>query len=154
MEYEDFIINYLNKEKKETIKLLMSTNLSSDFSLSTDFPDKIDIKNDTNNIVDEDVKEFNEKLNKKFENYKNSQVKRYIDDKLEIDNYFPYEQKNLRRTKEEDENNKDIYNNLKKLSDLNEKLKEYKLQNSEKETKINIKQEEDEEEEEENENEE
>ena len=50
----------------------MSINLSSDFSLSTDFPDKIDIKNDTNNIVDEDVKEFDEKLNKKFENYKNS----------------------------------------------------------------------------------
>ena len=66
MDYENFIINYLVKEKKESIKMLMSTNLSGNFSLSTDIPEKIDIEIEKNAQLDEDIKEFDEKMNKKL----------------------------------------------------------------------------------------
>ena len=79
-------------------------------------------------------------MNKITENLKTSGIKRYIDDKIEVNNFFPYEQKNLRRGIGEEKDNKDIYNILKKLTDLNEKLKYYQKENDEKETKININQ--------------
>ena len=142
---ESFILNFLSKEKKSTIKLLMSTNLSSNFSLndlSTDISDKIDktINNKDNKDDKDDEKEIDNKLNKITENLKISGIKRYIEDKIEVNNFFPYEQKNLRRGIGEEKDNKDIYNILKKLTDLNEKLKCYQKENDEKETKININQ--------------
>ena len=139
---ESFILNFLSKEKKSTIKLLMSTNLSSNFSLndlSTDISDKIDNKIKNKDEKD-DEKEIDNILNKIKENLKTSGIKRYIDDKIEVNNFFPYEQKNLRRGIGEEKDNKDIYNILKKLTDLNEKLKYYQKENDEKETKININQ--------------
>ena len=63
---------------------------------------------------------------------------------MEVDNFFPYEQKKLRRNNEDENENKNIYHILKKLTDLNEKLQKYKKENNEKETKIDISQEDEE----------
>ena len=83
-------------------------------------------------------------MDKKMEENKKYQLRKYIDDKMEVDNFFPYEQKKLRRNNEDENENKNIYHILKKLTDLNEKLQKYKKENNEKETKINISQEDEE----------
>ena len=139
--YEKFILPVLNKEKNENLKRLMCTNLNSNFSLndfSTDVSGDLDNKMNDNNDEDEDSIKFNKMLDKKIKENKKYQLRKYINDKMEVDNYFPYEQKKLRRNNEDENENKNIYNILKKLTELNEK---YKKENNEKETKININQE-------------
>ena len=83
-------------------------------------------------------------MDKKMEENKKYQLRKYIDDKMEVDNFFSYEQKKLRRNNEDENENKNIYHILKKLTDLNEKLQKYKKENNEKETKIDISQEDEE----------
>ena len=142
IEEEKFILDFLNNEKNYNIKDLMSSNLKSNISfsdLNTDISDKND------NQIEEskgDEDEINKMLDKKMEDYKKNQIKRYIDDKIENNNYFPYEQKKLRRDDTEKENRK-IYNILKELTDLNEKLEIYKKENKEKEIEIKINQKDD-----------
>jgi len=122
----------------------MCTNLNANFSLndfSTDVSGDLDNKIDDNNYEDEDSIKFNQMLDKKMEENKKYQLRKYINDKMEVDNYFPYEQKKLRRNNKDEDENKNIYNILKKLTELNEKLEKYKKENNEKETKIDINQE-------------
>ena len=142
--YEKFILQVLNREKNENLKRLMCTNLNANFSLndfSTDVSGDLDNKIDDNNYEDEDSIKFNQMLDKKMEENKKYQLRKYINDKMEVDNYFPYEQKKLRRNNKDEDENKNIYNILKKLTELNEKLEKYKKENNEKETKIDINQE-------------
>ena len=142
--YEKFILQVLNREKNENLKRLMCTNLNANFSLndfSTDVSGDLDNKMNDNNDEDEDSIKFNQMLDKKIEENKKYQLRKYINDKMEIDNYFPYEQKKLRRNNKDEDENKNIYNILKKLTELNEKLEKYKKENNEKETKIDINQE-------------
>ena len=112
--YEKFIFQVSNREKKN-LKCLMSINLNTNFSLndfSTDVSVDLDNKMDNNN---------NQMFDKKIEENKKYQLRKYINDKMEVDNYFPYEQKKLRRNNEDENENKNIYNILKKLTELNEK---------------------------------
>ena len=145
--HEKFILEVLNKEKNDNIRRLMSTNLNSNFTLndySTDASVHLDNKIQEIQNIDEDLKQINQMMDKKMEENKKYQLRKYIDDKMEIDNFFPYEQKKLRRNNEDENENKNIYHILKKLTDLNEKLQKYKKENNEKETKINISQEDEE----------
>ena len=137
----------MNKEKNDNIRRLMSTNLNSNFTLndySTDASVYLDNKIQEIQNIDEDLKQINQMMDKKMEENKKYQLRKYIDDKMEVDNFFPYEQKKLRRNNEDENENKNIYHILKKLTDLNEKLQKYKKENNEKETKIDISQEDEE----------
>ena len=94
MGYEQFTLGYLNKEKNSNIKDLMSSNLKSNFTfsdLSTNISEKTENKIEGTENDEMDIKKM---LDKKMEIYKRNQIKRYIEDEIEINNYFPYEKKN------------------------------------------------------------
>ena len=79
-----------------------------------------------------------------FERGKQNRVKNYIDCDMKIKNYFPYEQKKLRKDNDKEKineiqfENKEIYNVLRELTKLNEQVKEYEKENKEKGAKIKI----------------
>ena len=140
-DYEGFILKVLIKEKNDNLKKLICTNLNSNFSLndfSTDISDNLgDKMKDIPDEKDDSIK-ISQIIDKKVEENKKYQLKKYIDDKMEVDNYFPYEQKKLRRNNDDENENKNIYRILKQLTELNEKLEKYKTENKEKETEIDI----------------
>ena len=144
MSYADFIINFLNKEKKDKIKNLKITSLSSNFVLdeaSTNISKKFDDVAEKDEVAEE-VKEI---INKIFEKGKQGRVKKYIQYDMNIKNYFPYEQKKLRKGDNIEKINeiqfdkREIYNVLNELSNLNEQIKEYEKENMEKLASIGIK---------------
>ena len=141
IDYEGFILKVIIKEKNDNLKKLICTNLNSNFSLndfSTDISDNLgDKMKDIPDEKDDSIK-ISQIIDKKVEENKKYQLKKYIDDKMEVDNYFPYEQKKLRRNNDDENENKNIYRILKQLTELNEKLEKYKTENKEKETKIDI----------------
>ena len=142
MNYEEFIIDYLDKEKESNLKNLMSSNLSKTFNLneantciSSNLEEIIENKEEVDNekIIDEDMKILNLKLDKKLERSKLNRVRNYIDDEsMKIKNMFPYEQKKLRRSEKDEinrifniEKEKKIFNILDEVKVLNEKIKKY-----------------------------
>jgi len=151
MNERDFIVTYLNKEKSENIKSLISANINNSFQLdlaSTNISNKLDEllseekEKDSSNNIDESVKK---QIDRIFEKGKNNRVKKYINDDIKI-NLFPYEIKKLKR-KDENENNKinelepennEIFDILNKITKLNEDIKKYKIKNKEKDSEINI----------------
>ena len=144
MSCADFIINFLNKEKKDKIKNLKITSLSSNFVLdeaSTNISKKIDDVAEKDEVAEE-VKEI---INKIFEKGKQGRVKKYIQYDMNIKNYFPYEQEKLRKEDNIEKINeiqfdkREIYNVLNELSNLNEQIKEYEKENMEKLASIGIK---------------
>ena len=144
MSCADFIINFLNKEKKDKIKNLKITSLSSNFVLdeaSTNISKKFDDVAEKDEVAEE-VKEI---INKIFEKGKQGRVKKYIQYDMNIKNYFPYEQKKLRKGDNIEKINeiqfdkREIYNVLNELSNLNEQIKEYEKENMEKLASIGIK---------------
>ena len=78
---------------------------------------------------------------------------------MNIKNYFPYEQKKLRKGDNIEKINeiqfdkREIYNVLNELSNLNEQIKEYEKENMEKAASIGIEMKDDDIDEEDNENE-
>ena len=137
----DFIVNYLNKESKNNIKNLMNTSLSKNFPLtdaSTNISNKIKDSEDKDDI------EIKNMIDRIFERGKQNRVKNYIDCDMKIKNYFPYEQKKLRKDNNKEKineiqfENKEIYNVLSELTQLNEQVKEYEKENKEKGAKIKI----------------
>ena len=83
-------------------------------------------------------KEIETKINQIFEKGKQKMVKKYIASDPKIKNYFPYEQKKLRKTNKDDKinniqyRNKEIFNVLSELSNLEGKIKEDEKENKEK----------------------
>ena len=151
MNERDFIVTYLNKERSENIKSLISANINNSFQLdltSTNISNKLDEllseekEKDSSNNIDESVKK---QIDRIFEKGKNNRVKKYINDDIKI-NLFPYEPKKLKR-KDENENNKinelepennEIFDILNKITKLNEDIKKYKIKNKEKDSEISI----------------
>ena len=141
MNYEYFIIDYLDKEEESNLKNLMSSNLSKTFNLNkenTYISSKLEqiIENkgmDSEKIMGDGMKYLNLKLDKKLERSKLNRVRNYIDDEsMKIKNMFPYEQKKLRRSENDEinrifniEKEKKIFNILDKIKILNEKIKKY-----------------------------
>ena len=137
----DFIVNYLNKENKNNIKNLMNTSLSKNFIL-TDASTNISTKIEETE-VNEDL-EIKKRIDRIFERGKQNRVKNYIDCDLKINNFFPYEQKKLRKDNDKEKinaikfENKEIFDVLSELTKLNEQIKEYEKENKEKGAKIKI----------------
>ena len=83
-------------------------------------------------------KEIEAKINQIFERGKRQMVKKYIESDPKIKNYFPYEQKKFRKINKDDKinniqyGNKEIYNALSELSNLEGKIKEYEKENKKK----------------------
>lgn len=142
MACENFIINYLNKEDKNKIKNLMNTNLSSKFTLN-DISTNISCIDNSKNEDDMD-EEINKQIGQIFERGRQGLVKKYIESDPKIKNFFPYEQKKLRKSNEHEKindiqyGNKEIYDVLTELSNLQGRIKEYEKENREKGAKIGI----------------
>lgn len=158
MSCKDFIITYLDLEKNKNIEKLMKVNLNNNFELgeaSTKISNGIDEIIDDNENENEDKmdKEIKKRIDNIFERGKLYSIKNYIDSNQKVKNFFPYEQKKFKRELKDKETieEKDIFYVLKKLSDLNTKIKEYKKQNKEKGSIIGIEQKESENEDEEEE---
>ena len=156
MSCKDFIITYLDLEKNKNIEKLMKVNLNNNFELgeaSTKISNGIDEIIDYNENEDEMDKEIKKRIDNIFERGKLYSIKNYIDSNQKVKNFFPYEQKKFKRELKDKGTNeeKDIFYVLKKLSDLNTKIKEYKKQNKEKGSIIGIEQKEGENEDEEEE---
>ena len=122
----------------------MNTNLSKNFTL-TDASTNISTKIEETE-VNEDL-EIKKRIDRIFERGKQNRVKNYIDCDLKINNFFPYEQKKLRKDNDKDKineiqfENKEIFDVLKELTKLNEQIKEFKeyeKENKEKGAKIKI----------------
>ena len=137
----DFIANFLNKENKDKIKSLMNVNLSTNFSLneaSTALSTSFD------NLKDELDKEIEARIDKIFKRGRENMVRKYIECDMKIKDFFPYEQKKLRKDNKEEKINeiefgkKEILNVVDELSDLEEKIKEYEKENKDKGAKISI----------------
>ena len=153
---EEFIIDYLDKEKDSNLKNLISSNLSKTFTLdeantciSSKLEEIIDNENEENEKnIDNDMKALNLKLDEKLERSKLNTVKDYIINKnMNIKNLFPYEQKKLRRNDEDEinkinriEKERNIYNILGEIKVLNEKIKQYNDTNNlkEKDSEIQV----------------
>ena len=119
----------------------MNTSLSKNFALtdaSTNISSKIEDSEDKDDI------EIKNMIDRIFERGKQNRVKKYIDCDMKIKNYFPYEQKKLRKDNDKEKineiqfENKEIYNVLSELTQLNEQVKEYEKENKEKGAKIKI----------------
>ena len=142
MTCENFIINYLNKEDKNKIKNLMNTNLSSKFTLNKISTNISCIDNSKNE--DDMDEEINKQIGQIFERGRQGLVKKYIESAPKIKNFFPYEQKKLRKSNEHEKindiqyGNKEIYDVLTELSNLQGRIKEYEKENREKGAKIGI----------------
>ena len=145
MKSQDFIMNYLDKEKNYKIMDLMSVNLNNNFELdgaSTNISNNVDkllAKKDDD--IDTEIKE---RIDKIFEKGKRNRVSKYIDEKIKVNNFFPYEPKN----KKNDDNNedinagsRDIFNILNQISNLNSKIRNYSKRNKERGSKIRIEEE-------------
>ena len=148
MSCKDFIITYLDLEKNKNIEKLMKVNLNNNFELgeaSTKISNGIDEIIDGNENEDEIDKEIKKRIDNIFERGKLYSVKNYIDSNQKVKDFFPNEQKKFKRELKDKEINeeKNIFYILKKLSDLNEKIKEYKKENKEKGSIIGIEQKED-----------
>ena len=153
---EEFIIDYLDKEKDSNLKNLISSNLSKTFMLdeaNTCISSKLEEIIDNENLeneknIDNDMKILNLKLDEKLERSKLNTVKDYIINKnMNIKNLFPYEQKKLRRSDDNEinkiniiEKERNIYNILGEIKVLNEKIKKYNDINNikEKDSEIQI----------------
>jgi len=153
---EEFIIDYLDKEKDSNLKNLISSNLSKTFMLdeaNTCISSKLEEIIDNENLeneknIDNDMKILNLKLDEKLERNKLNTVKDYIINKnMNIKNLFPYEQKKLRRSDDNEinkiniiEKERNIYNILGEIKVLNEKIKKYNDINNikEKDSEIQI----------------
>lgn len=140
---KDFIITYLDLEKNNNIKNLMNINLTNIFELgeaSTKISNGIDEIIEDDDDDDKDLKRINEIIKTAEDREKRYKIKDYIESKLKVKNFFPYEPKKYKREYEEKDNEeqKDIFYILKKLSNLNEKIKEYKKENKERCSRIGI----------------
>ena len=149
MNERDFIVTYLNKEKNEKIKSLISANINDNFQLDLA---SINISNKLDELLNKEKAEegsvdidenIQKQIDRIFEKGKNNRVKKYISDDIKI-NLFPYEPKNLKRKDEknkinelEPENN-EIFDVLNKIKKLNEDIKKYKKKNKEKDSEISI----------------
>ena len=148
MSCKDFIITYLDLEKNKNIEKLMKVNLNNNFELGEAYAkisNGIDEIIDDNENEDEMDKEIKKRIDNIFERGKLYGVKNYIDSNQKVKDFFPNEQKKFKRELKDKEINeeKNIFYILKKLSDLNEKIKEYKKENKEKGSIIGIEQKED-----------
>ena len=142
MKSQEFIINYLDKEKNDKIMDLMSVNLNNNFELdgaSTNISNNIDkiLEKKEDDVIDTEVKELIDRI---FEKGRKNRVSKYIDDKIKVNNFFPYEPKHKRNDNNEDINNnsRDIFNILNQISNLNLKIKNYSKRNKERGARINI----------------
>ena len=148
MSCDDFIIKYLNREKKENLKYLMNTNLNNTFSLteaSTNLSNQLEkiIEDNIGNDMDKSIDRIIEKCCNRG---RLSTVKEYIEIG-KVDNFYPYEPKKFRKKKEDDKINrinqipvdqKEIFDMLKEISNLNEKIHCYKKKNKEKTAEIDV----------------
>ena len=137
MSCKDFIITYLDLEKNKNIEKLMKVNLNNNFELgeaSTKISNGIDEIIDDNENEDEMDKEIKKRIDNIFERGKLYNIKNYIDSDQKVKNFFQYKQKKFKRELKDKETieEKDIFYVLKKLLDLNSKIKKYKKQNKEK----------------------
>ena len=148
MDEKDFIISYLNKEKSENIKNLISANINKNFQLeiaSTNISNQIDelLVSEKEEEEDNTDNAIKKKIDKIFERGKNNRVKKYINDDIKI-NLFPYEPKKLKRKDEKNKinelepENEEIFNILNEITKLNEKIKKYHKNNKEKHSEIGI----------------
>ena len=143
MSCSNFIINYLNKESQNNIKSLMNINLSSHFSLNEA---STNITNNFDNLINNNDldKEIEEKIDKIIKKGKENTVKKYIECNMKVNNFFPYEQKKLRKKEEDEKINKiqfgkkEIYNVIDELNNLEKQIKEYEKENKDKGSKISI----------------
>ena len=141
MSCSDFIINFLNKESKENIKALMNTNLNIKFELNDA---STNISKEAQNLNDKDDIEIDNKIKKIDERMKMGKVRKYINCDLKIKNFFPYEQKKLRKNENKEKinelfENREIFDMLKELTQLNEQIIIYEKENKDKEAQIRIK---------------
>ena len=70
-----------------------------------------------------------------------NRVAKYIDEKIKVNNFFPYEPKNRKKNdnKEDiDTGSRDILNILNQISNLNIQIKNYSKRNKERDSKISI----------------
>ena len=75
---------------------------------------------------------------------KMGKVRKYINCDLKIKNFFPYEQKKLRKNENKEKinelfENREIFDMLKELTQLNEQIMIYEKENKDKEAQIGIK---------------
>ena len=155
MKNEEFIINYLDKEKDDNIKNLMSSTLNKNFTLkeadtciTSKLEEIFDDKNDNSEKeIDEDMEQLNNKLDRLIERNNLFRVKEYVNESMKVKNLFPYEQKKLRRDENEmkeknkiNELNQDrnVLNALGNINDLNQKIKKINKEMKEKESEIKV----------------
>ena len=138
MNYEEFIILYLNREKDDNLKMLMSSNLNKNFSLNeaetcliSNLEEFIDDKkqNDTENIDDM----IDSQLDRILENAKLDRVRNYIKTDLNI------RDENEKNKINELEKERNVCNILGETKGLNEKIKKYSDVNKFKEKESEIK---------------
>ena len=124
----------------------MKVNLNNNFELGEA---STKISNGIDEIIDGNENEMDKVIKKRidniFERGKLYSAKNYIDSNQKVKDFFPNEQKKFKRELKDKGINeeKNIFYILKKLSDLNEKIKEYKKENKEKGSIIGIEQKED-----------
>ena len=159
----DFINNYLNKNILNR-KSLISTNFPKKIQIKEDILKKIIIGEEKQKFdtIDEEVKYT---IDKKFENFKINEIRKYLPLEMEIE-YFPNQQNIPEKYKKEasvqnqnliKENNEDnesmeseetrytIEDSCGLIAQLNEKIKKFRKENKqtkEKEKRIKIKEEE------------
>ena len=142
---KEFIIKYLNQENDENIKNLMSSNLNNKFGfdeVSTNISNKLEeILQDEE---DEENQRIEEIINNAINEGKKRRVKKYIDNKIKINNFFPYEPKKMKRNNdfnkinEIESESKEIFHILNEITSLNENIKKYRKKNKEKGSEIGI----------------
>ena len=155
MNNEEFILKYLDKEKDDNIKKLMSSTLNKNFTLkeadtciTSKLEEITDDKNDrSEKEKDKDIERLNKKLDELMERNNLNRVKEYVNESMKIKNLFPYEQKKLRRDENEiNEINKineikherKVENVLDNIKDLNQKIKKIHNKIKEKESEIKV----------------
>ena len=155
MSNEEFILKYLNKEKDDNIKKLMSSTLNKNFTLkevdtciTSNFEEITEEKNDgSEKEIDKDIEKLNKKLDTLMERNNLNKVKEYVNENVKVKNLFPYEQKKLRRDENEVKDinkineikhERKVLNILDNIKDLNQKIKKIHSKTNEKESEIKI----------------